>query len=207
MHVARLHKEVLTKLPGCKEGRDNLELKIVGMYGVPEDIVAEHYGLETQKKQKVEQVVAGNGPQQLAVPPVGVNPTIPQMPNLPTIPMNPMVPSMGMRGFPGMNPYLHRPMMPYAPPYGMPPPMYMGRIGIPQPQGRALPPQPVYPQQLQPNQHQSQFTPQSIQQESKPKSVSSDVNTVFIFKGEHESMEELRAKLPRYRNTTEESKQ
>mmetsp|Transcript_14798 Transcript_14798/g.36144 ORF Transcript_14798/g.36144 Transcript_14798/m.36144 type:complete len:289 (-) Transcript_14798:193-1059(-) len=225
VHVAQLHKEVLTTIPGCKEGRENLELSISGMNGVPEEIIAEHYGLEIDKKQR-----ANNGmPQAHHMGMSGFRGMPPGMPGMPPgMPPQMGSPPMMRGGFPPMQnsfppppPYMPpgrgMPMMP--PPYGYPgmPPMPMGypprgmMPGQPMPMQMQMqmhgqrPPMPMHGQQQPPMPaHPPPGYPDIKSQGAQVNgttgaaSASAEPKLVYVFKGEGESMEEIRAKLSRY---------
>ncbi|GAB5370206.1 hypothetical protein AAMO2058_001472600 [Amorphochlora amoebiformis] len=199
LHVAKLHKEVLSTLPGCKEGRENLEIVIEGMKGVPDEIIAEHYGIEVEKKQKTEPK------------------PMPVMSTMPGMPMR--IPGMPPMGIPGMrmpmpmmyppNPYMGAHMMPYSP-YGVMPPQFMGNSAYPpahgMPMQHRLPPHTQHPYQVQ-----QKAPPRAPPQASAPPptpapaptpaptpatsppptnglTVSKESKLVFVFKGEGESM-------------------
>uniref|UniRef100_A0A7S4DHA6 C2H2-type domain-containing protein n=2 Tax=Lotharella globosa TaxID=91324 RepID=A0A7S4DHA6_9EUKA len=182
IHVAQLHKEVLTSIPGCKEGRENLELVISGMNGVPQEIINEHYGIEPDKKQKVGTMA------QHAMP----NTTIPPVPHMP------------MMGYPP-HPMYGRPPMMHYPPYGMMPPPHMMHGYPPQRYPPQMPPPPpnAQPPPLFPvQQHTAAPTPPSQVPPANGKQVpvAIDSKLVFIFKGDDGvSMEEKRAMLSKYK--------
>ncbi|XP_062096499.1 protein SUPPRESSOR OF FRI 4 [Humulus lupulus] len=48
IHVLQVHKESVTKVPNAKSGRESTEIEIYGMQGIPDDILAAHYGEEDE---------------------------------------------------------------------------------------------------------------------------------------------------------------
>lgn len=144
IHCMQVHKEKVDKVPNSVPGRNNIEIEIYGMEGIPEDDIREH---EKQKNNKANQAKAGGSddedsqsssktPNQPMAPPtvpVSMMGYMGQMPPMPP-PMGGMGP-MGMRpgmgpmgpvgpmGM-GMGPMPPRPFMPGMPmggPPGMPP--------------------------------------------------------------------------------------
>ncbi|KAF5733582.1 hypothetical protein HS088_TW16G00022 [Tripterygium wilfordii] len=75
IHVLQVHKENVTKVPNAKPGRESTEIDIYGMQGIPQDVLAAHYGEEEEggpaKAAKMEvpttQLVGGVVPGQLGV--------------------------------------------------------------------------------------------------------------------------------------------
>jgi len=58
IHVFQIHKETIERVPGGKEGRDSFDVEILGMEGVPPEMVEakriELFGEPSNKKPKVE---------------------------------------------------------------------------------------------------------------------------------------------------------
>ncbi|KAF4381899.1 hypothetical protein G4B88_024301 [Cannabis sativa] len=48
IHVLQVHKESVTKVPNAKSGRESTEIEIYGMQGIPDDVLAAHYGEEDE---------------------------------------------------------------------------------------------------------------------------------------------------------------
>ncbi|RVW42639.1 Protein suppressor of FRI 4 [Vitis vinifera] len=44
IHVLQVHKETVSKVPNANPGRESTEIEIFGMQGIPDDILAAHYG-------------------------------------------------------------------------------------------------------------------------------------------------------------------
>ncbi|XP_038678839.1 protein SUPPRESSOR OF FRI 4-like, partial [Tripterygium wilfordii] len=86
IHVLQVHIENITKVPNAKPGRESTEIDIYGMQGIPQDVLAAHYGEEEEgpsKAAKMEvpttQLVGGVVPGQLGV-------SYPHAPNVGAIP-------------------------------------------------------------------------------------------------------------------------
>ncbi|XP_038712118.1 protein SUPPRESSOR OF FRI 4 [Tripterygium wilfordii] len=86
IHVLQVHKENVTKVPNSKPGRESTDIEIYGMQGIPEHVLAAHYGEEEEgpaKAAKMEvpttQLVGGVVPGQLGV-------AYPRAPNVGAIP-------------------------------------------------------------------------------------------------------------------------
>eukprot|EP00261_Vitis_vinifera_P033439 XP_019074682.1 PREDICTED: protein SUPPRESSOR OF FRI 4 isoform X1 [Vitis vinifera] len=58
IHVLQVHKETVSKVPNANPGRESTEIEIFGMQGIPDDILAAHYGEQDEdnpsKLAKVE---------------------------------------------------------------------------------------------------------------------------------------------------------
>ncbi|KAJ9705935.1 hypothetical protein PVL29_003850 [Vitis rotundifolia] len=58
IHVLQVHKEAVSKVPNANPGRESTEIEIFGMQGIPDDILAAHYGEQDEdnpsKLAKVE---------------------------------------------------------------------------------------------------------------------------------------------------------
>ncbi|XP_076058416.1 BUB3-interacting and GLEBS motif-containing protein ZNF207-like isoform X3 [Oratosquilla oratoria] len=126
IHCMQVHKETIDKVPNALPYRNNIEIEIYGMEGIPEDDVKEH---ERQKAGKG----GGSRPEdeddnsQPGLP--QSNPAPPSLPpGGPPGPMGPMGPMMGPGGpmMPVMGPM--GPMGP-MPPYAMAGPGMMGHMG------------------------------------------------------------------------------
>lgn len=129
----QVHKEKVDKVPNALPGRNNIEIEIYGMEGIPEEDIREH---ERHKQGK-----GGGGAAGLLPPPDAADDDedTMDMPGGPPgqNPMGGMVPPM-----PPMPP----PNMPGMPPMGMPPGMgHMGHMGHMPPMGHMGQMQPRMP--------------------------------------------------------------
>eukprot|EP00624_Nannochloropsis_granulata_P000002 evm.model.NODE_10003_length_20220_cov_27.836004.2 len=59
IHVAQVHKETLKKVPGAKEGRDSVDVEVFGMQGIPLEFRMER---TAKKQQKGPPGWMGGGP-------------------------------------------------------------------------------------------------------------------------------------------------
>ncbi|XP_036329157.1 BUB3-interacting and GLEBS motif-containing protein ZNF207 isoform X1 [Rhagoletis pomonella] len=129
IHCMQVHKETVDKVPNSLPNRSNIEVEIFGMDGIPAEDVREH---ERQKnggksdsdddepaaKKKVE--IPLTAPPPMMMPPNMMPPMMGQfgpmgmMPNMP--PMAPMPPFLGPGGIPMMPPHMMppRPLFPAA---------------------------------------------------------------------------------------------
>lgn len=126
IHCMQVHKETIDKVPNALPNRNNIEIEIYGMEGIPEDDLKDH------ERQRAGRIGGGNRRQEddddedsQSSLPGQSNPPPPNMP--PQGPPGPMGPMMGPTG----------PMMPMMGPMGpmghMPP--FMGGPGMMGPMG------------------------------------------------------------------------
>ena len=148
IHCMQVHKEKIDKVPNALPGRQNTEIEIYGMEGIPEEDLQQH------EKQKLDHPAAkrlkgdsddedSNG----SFPSNSMNNT--SMPPMPPGPMPPFgMPGPGMPGMPPMppghmGPGPMGPMGPMGGPMGPMPPMGMGPMGMPpRHPGMPMPPRP-----------------------------------------------------------------
>ena len=137
----QVHKEKVDKVPNSLPGRNNIEIEIYGMEGIPEDDVKEH------ERQKMGKGDGGQHSRQMGDeddddmggmqhgPGMGMPPGGPGRPPMmpPGMPPGPMgMPPMGMPPMPGMGPMGPMPPMgPMGPMGPMPPPMMPPRGMMP----------------------------------------------------------------------------
>ncbi|KAK4323388.1 hypothetical protein Pmani_005907 [Petrolisthes manimaculis] len=124
IHCMQVHKETIDKVPNALPNRNNIEIEIYGMEGIPEDDLKEH------ERQRAGRLGAGGRRQdeeddddsQSSLPGQSSNPPPPSVPSQGPPTGAPMGPMMGPNG----------PMMPMMGPMGpmghMPP--YMGGPGM-----------------------------------------------------------------------------
>lgn len=180
IHVYKVHKETITKVPNAKVGRDSLSYEIYGMEGIPP---GEHETISDgpSKKQKTEGEFTGEEGTTSGVTPseidetsvnpaksegTGITPVVspPSKSLLPTPPLiSQPIPSSYFSGPP---PLMNIPHHPFHPPmgrfpmspYGYPPPLPMSPYGYPPPFTVPMPPSgynappPYFPMQY-PMQH------------------------------------------------------
>ncbi|CAF1175393.1 unnamed protein product [Rotaria sp. Silwood1] len=139
IHSIQVHKENIDKVPNAIKGRDNIEIEIYGMEGIPEeDLRAHEKRLSGKDKDEPDTNDNIKVPQSIGMPPM------PPIGMMPTAPMMPMA-------FPGM-PFGITPMpLPMMPPVSMmtslrPPPVPM----IPPTSGNSttanlIPTKPLFP--------------------------------------------------------------
>ncbi|CAF0954682.1 unnamed protein product [Rotaria sordida] len=107
IHSIQVHKENIDKVPNAIKGRDNIEIEIYGMEGIPEeDLRAHEKRLSGKDKDEPDNNDAVKVPPPLGMPPM---PPLGMMPSAPMMPM----------AFPGM-PFGITPMsLPMMPPVPM----------------------------------------------------------------------------------------
>lgn len=169
IHCMQVHKDKIDKIPNALPGRNNVEIEIYGMEGIPDNDIKDH---EKQKQEPPskrmredddddddEDSNQGNTnqfnygmppPMGPGMPPFGMPPGMPPMPPGPMGPMGPMghmgpmgpMPPMGPMGPMGMPPGMP-PMPPrnFMPGGGPPPPM--------QPPMNNAPSKPLFPSAAQ----------------------------------------------------------
>ncbi|XP_076337324.1 BUB3-interacting and GLEBS motif-containing protein ZNF207-like isoform X2 [Tachypleus tridentatus] len=142
IHCMQVHKETIDKVPNSLPNRNNVDIEIYGMEGIPDEDVKEH----ERQKQAGELIVSddGNDSDSSRTPNIGFNqpavalPTVPHMmrgpmqyvPGGPMMgPMHPM--GMGPMGPMGMGGPFMGPRMPHTA-MGMPP-LHSTNIGPRQP--------------------------------------------------------------------------
>lgn len=141
-----MHKENIDKVPNAIKGRDNIEIEIYGMEGIPEEDLREHEK-RLAGKDKDDPDTGSSNP-----PPIPMG--MPPMPPLGMMTAPPMMP-MGFTGMPfGMPPMSlpmmqvqmmarMRPPMPMMPPLpGNPPTMLSGN---PMMAAQSTPTKPLFP--------------------------------------------------------------
>ncbi|XP_052266395.1 BUB3-interacting and GLEBS motif-containing protein ZNF207-like isoform X1 [Dreissena polymorpha] len=147
IHCMQVHKEKIDKVPNSIPGRNNVEIEIYGMEGIPEQDLKDHERLKNNKAQAARgddsdddsQPGATSSPATSAAPPMPMPPV-----NMGFMGMPPMPPPMGMGPMgmrPGMGPMGMGPMMGGMP---MPPHPFMGGPGMPGSVG-PNPPMPMPP--------------------------------------------------------------
>lgn len=195
IHRMQVHKEALEKIPNALPNRNNTDIEIYGMEGIPEADLRLH---ETGRFGD-----AGGEPSTtLPVPP-------------PVVPPPPMIPTpAGIPPPPGFPPL--PPMLPGVPP---PPPGYP-MLPLPPPPGlfpagttapgstnvtttSQIPPKPLFPSAAGPAAISSTTAPIAAAAPSAPviaKIVTQTANSRIMHPEEDVSLEELRMYLPRYKD-------
>ena len=122
--LLQVHKENIDKVPNAVKGRDNIEIEIYGMEGIPEEDLRDH-----EKRLAGREKDDSTGSETVkGLPPTG-------MPPIPPLGMMPM-------GFPGMPFGMPMSMMSVQMMTQLRPPMPMVPPGNPV---SALPPRPLFP--------------------------------------------------------------
>lgn len=126
IHSIQVHKENIDKVPNAIKGRDNIEIEIYGMEGIPEEDLREHEkrlaGKDKDDSDTITATPAVAAAAATATPAVGV-PPMPPLGMMATPPMMPM-------GFPGL-------------PFGVPPmPLPMMSVQM---MAQLRPPMPMMP--------------------------------------------------------------
>jgi hypothetical protein len=137
-----VHKENIDKVPNAIKGRDNIEIEIYGMEGIPEEDLREHERRLAGKDKddsSTTNTIASNA---MKVPPTPL--AMPPMPPLGMLPPGSMMP-MGFPGMPfGMAP-MSIPMMSVQMMAQLRPPMPMVAPVPGNPTGNLIPPNPAKP--------------------------------------------------------------
>lgn len=149
IHCMQVHKETIDKVPNSLPSRNNIEIEIYGMEGIPEDDLKEH---ERQKQGKMgsqlgrKNLSDDEDSQDSLISQGAPNPQPPAI----TMPLSgpPMPPHLGRPGGPMMGPMMGS--MGHMGPMGMPPfmggPGGMGMVGHPMaPMGGQMQPGPGGP--------------------------------------------------------------
>ncbi|XP_002737553.1 BUB3-interacting and GLEBS motif-containing protein ZNF207-like, partial [Saccoglossus kowalevskii] len=176
IHCMQVHKETVDKVPNSLPGRQDIEIEIYGMEGIPEkDIKERHEKIQREKRNQEHHPESQDGastsaampPKLMSHQPVAGMPTT--QPNIPV--MNPGIPPPmpGMQ-MPGMPPGMHPGMQGMH--LGMPPFMVPPRPGMPMPPMGAPPMmrppfdlmQPRDMSGMQPNQQRGLFPPATTAQ-------------------------------------------
>ncbi|CAF1461844.1 unnamed protein product [Rotaria magnacalcarata] len=133
IHSIQVHKENIDKVPNAIKGRDNIEIEIYGMEGIPEEDLRQHEKrLAGKDKDEPETTDTVKPPQIVGMPP---------MPPLGMMTAPPMMP-MAFTGIPyGMAP-MQLPMMPVPMMTQLRPPMPV-MPSAPGNSGSLLPPNPM----------------------------------------------------------------
>ncbi|CAF0791706.1 unnamed protein product [Adineta steineri] len=116
IHSIQVHKENIDKVPNAIKGRDNIEIEIYGMEGIPEDDLRQH-----EKRLAGKDKDEPDSTDSVKVPPPM---TMPQMPNLGMMAPPPMMP-MTFTGIPFGMPPMSLSMMPVSMMTQLRPPMPM----------------------------------------------------------------------------------
>jgi len=152
IHCMQVHKEKVDKVPNSLPGRNNIEIEIYGMEGIPEEDAKAH---EKSKQGKSEGRNMGSDddsqdgepsgghmmPGMPPMPPNSMPPNMPPMPGMPPMPMPPMGHMGPMGPMPPMGPMGHMGHMPPMSMMGQMPPRQMPPMSAPQP--RPVGPQPI----------------------------------------------------------------
>ncbi|UJR13628.1 hypothetical protein I4U23_000641 [Adineta vaga] len=138
IHSIQVHKENIDKVPNALKGRDNIEIEIYGMEGIPEeDLRAHEKRLAGKDRDEPDTPDTSKVSQP---PPIGM----PPMPPMGMMPPTQMMP-MGFPGMPfGMAP-MQLPMMPVPMMTQLRPPMPMLPGAPVPPTGTLMPPAPPKP--------------------------------------------------------------
>lgn len=206
IHRMQVHKEALDKIPNALPNRNNTDIEIYGMEGIPEVDLRLH---ETGR--------AGDATGDAALPlPPSVVPPPPMIPapSLPAgIPPPPGFPPMppGLSGVPPPPPPPGYPMLPIPPPPGIFP--AGGGLSSASTSGSTtianitttsqIPPKPLFPSAAGPPGALPVTTPALATLPTAPtiaKIVTQTANSRIIHPEEDVSLEELRMYLPRYRD-------
>ncbi|KAL7750242.1 hypothetical protein RI367_004415 [Sorochytrium milnesiophthora] len=228
IHCQQVHKEPIKKVPNALSGRDDVEIEIFGMEGVPEvDLAAHIADLEEQNPSKKRRPEGADTPvseshaasflNSLSLTP----PSHPVPPHIPVAPPSlaqppPPFPGAAMPGFMGFPP----PSMPPMPPGMMippPPGMMHGFPGFPgmPPMPPGFPPMPLHvpvtPQQSAETDRSESEPPSSTTLTAQPPPPQHSISEtgkpqLILYVDEEYTMEEHRAALDCYRQRADESK-
>jgi len=198
VHMLQVHKETINKVPNCHPGRDNPEIIIHGMEGVPGDIMQERQSklMEARgiaKQQKSAHTVIG----------MGLFSGMGFMPNMHQAMANGMMPpGLGTSG-PGMIPGSLPSMQ-----AGMMPPGFQNRIPPAPSGGMKLPDASTAAAQFQQRSPHTEMPPVHVATNAAavpspavvapPKKEKEPVKAKLVFEDDQVSMEEKMAMLSKY---------
>jgi len=204
IHSIQVHKENIDKVPNAIKGRDNIEIEIYGMEGIPEEDLREHERRLAGKDK--DDTDTPDPPKAAPVLPV---PPVPNMPPLNMMAPPPMMP-MAFPGMPfGMAP-MPVPMMPVQMMTQMPPPMPMMPPSNPMMNPVPPPNKPLFPSgaiDLNNDGHSSNLNPMGglstnngVPPADNRSKIEPAAGTAKIIHPDDDiSLEEFRASLPRYK--------
>lgn len=209
IHSIQVHKETIDKVPNAIKGRDNIEIEIYGMEGIPEEDLHEHEKrLAGKDKDDSEPAPTPKGPPALGAPPM---PPINMMPPPPLIPM-------AFTGIPYGMPPMPLPMMPVQMMTQMRPPMPMmppvaanpGAMIPTNPmmaQANSIPSKPLFPSGSTEASNNTNGTTNGNPTSTSTTATHSKIEPIaggdgtakIIHPDENISLEEFRASLPKYK--------
>jgi len=205
VHMLQVHKETINKVPNCHPGRDNPEIIIHGMEGVPGDIMQERQSklMEARgiaKQQKSAHTVIGMGLfSGMGFVPQNMHQAMcnGMMPGMPGMPGGPGMMPGNMPGFPaGMMPAALQNRIPPAPGAGM----KMPDAAMAGAQFQQRSPQPDHASSLNaaPNTAPAPSPMGAAQNGSTAHKKEKDVKAKLVFEDDQVSMEEKMAMLSKY---------
>eukprot|EP01068_Selenidium_serpulae_P013722 Selendium_serpulae@DN5995_c1_g2_i1.p2 len=110
VHMLHVHKDTINKVPNAMEGRDNPDVVVHGMEGVPDEIVDAKQQTLLEEKGLAKHMKSAHtvfGMETLSGMGFLPGDFMPVMPTQPALPMNPFL--AGLQGFPSAQPFLGLP--------------------------------------------------------------------------------------------------
>lgn len=134
IHCMQVHKETIDKIPNALPNRNNVDIEIYGMEGIPEADLRQHEKSKGNGEFVSESSTSSSIPKPLPAAIAGIVPKIPILPTptaAATVPL-PVLPTIsGTAPVPHASPYLPAGIVPSTIPYNVVPPT--GQFGAPPP--------------------------------------------------------------------------